>query len=208
MYVELIDRLRCTASHADSWLVAAATRTVDRHIINGLLGCPECSAEYPVIDGAVWYSRPRAATPIGAPFAVDAADEVRIAALLGVNEKGGLFALQGALAAYADALEQTAPVQLMLFDPPAGMSAPVVLRGAGARVPVAPGSLRGIALEGTSDDLLNDAARALAPRGRLVAPAGAPVPEGITVLARDERQWVGEAGPLSSPPVRLRRSGY
>jgi hypothetical protein len=37
-------------------------------------------------------------------------------------------------------------------------------------------------------------------------PADAPVPAGITVLARDARQWVGEAGAVSSPPVTLRRS--
>ena len=34
--------------------------------------------------------------------------------------------------------------------------------------------------------------RQLAPGGRLVAPADAPVPNGVTELARDERQWVAE----------------
>lgn len=203
MHVELIDRLRCIAGHEDSWLVAAATETVERNIISGVLGCPVCGAEYSVIDGAVWYSR---STEAAVADLFDADDTVRLAALIGLDERGGLYALQGLEARFTDALGQMASVQLILIDPPGGVRAPAIIRGAGERVPLAAGSLRGIAVESASEALVNAAARALGPRGRLVAPAAAPVPAGITVLARDNRQWVGEAGAVSSPPVPLRRS--
>ena len=209
MHVALIDRLRCVAAHEDSWLVAAATQTVDRNIISGVLGCPVCGAEYAVADGDVWYSSPRvsaaAATADGAAR-IDTDDATRLAALIGVDDRGGLYALQGTEGRFADALGLIDSVQLILLDPSRGAAAPAIIRGAGERIPLAAGSLRGIALERASEALVEAAARALAARGRLVAPADAPVPAGITVLARDARQWVGEAGALSSPPVALRRS--
>ena len=55
MFVELIDKLRCLDSHVDRCLVASATHTVDRHILEGTLGCPVCGAEYAIHEGAVWY---------------------------------------------------------------------------------------------------------------------------------------------------------
>jgi hypothetical protein len=209
VHVELIDRLRCVAAHEDSWLVAAATETVDRNIIAGVLGCPVCGAEYAVTDGVVWYASRRAKTAADdadLTARTDADDATRLAALIGVDERGGLYALQGAEGRFVGALGLIESVQLILIDPPHGVAAPAIIRGAGERIPLAAGSLRGIALESAAEVMLDAAARALAPRGRLVAPADAPVPAGITVLARDARQWVGEAGAQSSPPVTLRRS--
>ena len=45
MFIELVDALRCPVAHAESWLVAAAIRMEARHIVDGTLGCPVCSAE-------------------------------------------------------------------------------------------------------------------------------------------------------------------
>jgi hypothetical protein len=168
-----------------------------------------CGAEYAVLDGDVWYSSLRAtaaAADADQPARTDADDETRLAALIGVDERGGLYALQGAEGRFAGALGLMESVLLILIDPPRGAAAPAIIRGAGERIPLAAGALRGIALESGSEALVEAAARALAPRGRLVAPADAPVPAGITVLARDARQWVGEAGAVSSTPVTLRRS--
>ena len=68
----------------------------------------------------------------------------------------------------------------------------VVLRGRASVLPLAKGCARGIALDDGADDLLRSAVAALTPGGRLVAPAAAPLPEGMTLLARDDDQWVGE----------------
>ena len=206
VHVELIDRLRCNAPHEDSWLVAAATTTVDRNIVAGLLGCPVCGAEYSVVDGDVWYSSPQETTAAPAAPPADADDAIRLAALIGVDERGGLYALHGAEGRFAGALGRIDAVQIILIDPPRGAEAPAVIRGAGERIPLANGALRGIAIGSASERIADAAARALAPRGRLVAPVATPVPAGITVLARDASQWVGEAGERSSPPVTLRRS--
>ena len=46
MFVELVDLLRCPHAHEDSWLVAAADETADRHIVHGSLGCPEPGRMY------------------------------------------------------------------------------------------------------------------------------------------------------------------
>ena len=68
----------------------------------------------------------------------------------------------------------------------------MVIRGLGDVLPFAHGSARGIVLGDASAALLQSAVDVLVPGGRLVAPAGAAVPDGITVLARDDEQWVGE----------------
>ena len=53
MHVELTEILRCPNAHAESPLVASATRQVERRILQGTLGCPVCGREYPIQDGVV-----------------------------------------------------------------------------------------------------------------------------------------------------------
>ena len=48
--------------------------------------------------------------------------------------------------------------------------------------------------------------RTVAPTGRLLAPAEAPVPPDLTELARDPRQWLAERGTVASAPVPLARA--
>ena len=69
----------------------------------------------------------------------------------------------------------------------------VVISGRGDVLPLAKGCVRGIALDDPSPALLRSAVEALAPGGRLVAPADAAIPAGIDVLAAGTtEQWVGE----------------
>jgi hypothetical protein len=74
------------------------------------------------------------------------------------------------------------------------------------RLPFGPAALRGVALEdgATSPALLSSAASSLRSRGRLLAPSDAAVPDGMQVLARDERVWVAERTVVASPPIALR----
>ena len=208
MFVELIDVLRCAVPHEDSWLVAAATRTVDRHILEGTLGCPVCGAEYPVRDGAAWFGLGQAAGP---PASVNVdpldPDEVtRIAALLGIDERGGRYLFDGPWSAMIAVLPPVGPLRALVLE--AVMPGASVLRDCGDCLPLAAGSLRGAVLARPAAGLAAAAARALQPAGRLVAPATTPVPEGVTVLARDDRQWVAErdASPGGGAPVVLRRA--
>lgn len=204
MHVELLDTLRCTAPHESSWLVAASSRTEGRFIIEGVLGCPVCGAEYAIRDGAAWFGERDEAHALAGAIASE--DEVtRLAALLAFDERGGLYLLEGPLAVMGEALADVAPARFILLAPPEHCPGHVVIRGAGDLVPLAEGVLRGAAISRPSAGLAAAAVRALAVRGRLVAPAATPVPDGLEILARDDRQWVGERGALASVPVELTR---
>ena len=52
MHLELVELLRCPVPHAPGVLVASADVIANRYVSEGLLGCPECYAEY-VIRGGV-----------------------------------------------------------------------------------------------------------------------------------------------------------
>src|SRR5690242_21064587 len=89
MFIELVDALRCPVPHEESWLVASATRMEARHIVDGLLGCPVCHAEYPIRNGVADFRReptlPLEAAPD--PFLRgDATTAMRLAAFLGLSD--------------------------------------------------------------------------------------------------------------------------
>ena len=58
MHIELIDLLRCPREHEETWLVAAFTRIQDRVVSEGRLGCPVCSAAYPIESGIANFVSP------------------------------------------------------------------------------------------------------------------------------------------------------
>ena len=190
MFVELIDRLRCPNDHEDTWLVAAASRTEARRLVDATLGCPVCEAEFAVRDGIVVFGESAPSAPMPA-----AEDEVmRAAALLHVQERG-LYVLDAGWGSLASALLPLVSAEYLLVDPPAGIVAEEgvgILVGIGDRWPLAAASLQGMALERASAARVADAVRVLKLRGRLVAPSAVPVPVGVSELARDARHWVGE----------------
>ena len=205
--MELIDTLRCPGQHEDSWLVAAVTHSVDRHILEGTLGCPVCGAEFEVRAGEVWM-------PFGEPAGMrpavddDPAEVTRLAALLGLDERGGLYVLCGTWTAMAPALLELAPARLLAVSPTSALPGMSVLRGTGDALPIAGGAARGVALDRPSGALAEAAVRVLVPGGRLVAPATTAVPALVSILARDGRHWVAERDPAASisAPVRLGRA--
>lgn len=207
MFIELVDSLRCPRPHEDSWLVLSATRTVARHVLDGVLGCPICQAEYHVEDGTVLFESPASAPPpAAAPTPPDAEQGMRLAAFLGLTEPGGFALLGGRCGAQAATVKAVTPTQLVLLNPPddvrsePGVS---VLRAADGVVPLAAGSLRGGAVDEGTAALMPALLRAVRAKGRLVAPAGVEVPAGVEELARDESVWVGEVRAAASPLVTL-----
>ena len=115
MFVELADRLRCVRPHEDTWLVLAARRTVGRHVVDGVLGCPSCRAEYPVRDGVADFRADAAReaddpAPRSAPLAAADPDELlRLAALLAVVDVRAPVVLAGAWQSLAGALGESVP---------------------------------------------------------------------------------------------------
>jgi hypothetical protein len=208
MFVELIDRLRCLQSHPDGCLVATTTRTVGRHIIEGTLGCPMCGAEYEIREGAVWFGGNEIVPmPVDSRFPPDGL--VRLAAMLGLDERGGLYVLDAVWSFYARELSAMYPeARFVLMSGSEAEGASAVLRCTSDAIPLAAGCARGVALDRGTPALVDAAVRALAARGRLLAPEDTDVPEAIALLARDDDWWVGEREPTPtvSAPVTPRRA--
>ena len=119
MLVDLLEHLRCPNSHADSWLVASALRTAERHILEGTLGCPTCGSEFAIRDGVVSFGR-EDLPPSDAAHADIQEDALRLAALFAAHDRGGLYVLGGAwgklAGALSDLLDESSRVQLMLVS--------------------------------------------------------------------------------------------
>lgn len=207
MLLDLLDLLRCPAGHEDTPLVSAVTRVDEREVVEGLIGCPVCHARYHVEGGVlVMGTDGGAGTDPAVLMADDPEETIRLAALLGLTEPGGLVLLAGGWSALAPSLARTFQVQVLVADPPlpilgGGVS---TMRGA-ARVPLAPRALRAAALDepALAEPFAGSLLHALRPRGRSAGPVSAPVPAFLTELARDERHWVAELPPVASPPVRI-----
>jgi uncharacterized protein YbaR (Trm112 family) len=206
VHVDLIETLRCPRPHEESWLVATFERMSGRQVVEGRLGCPVCRAEFRIADGAVRFDTPAAAETAAEPRTAPPPSEphdaaLRLAALLGLAEGSGVVVLAGSWSREGPAIAELVPDHhLLLLNPSewrhpvdeAAQSISVVV--APGRVPVAAGSLRGVALDERNAGavLAADAVRALRAGGRLVAPASSPLPDGVGELARDDTVWVAE----------------
>lgn len=206
MFVEIVDALRCPRPHEESWLVLAARRTDDRHVLEGTLGCPVCRAEYPIHDGIADFADAGAHDRVSAATIRALSPADHLAAMLNLGDALGFVVLIGAWCARADALLDLLDVPpLLLVDPPEGIAMGHGLSGlrAGVLLPLATGAARAVAIDSADTALVAEAARVTRVGGRLVAPAESRVPEGVRELARDESVWVGERLPQPSAPVKL-----
>jgi uncharacterized protein YbaR (Trm112 family) len=201
VFVELIEALRCPRPHEDAHLVARASRTEARHIVDGVLGCPVCGAEFMIANGVAHFGEPARETQ---PEQPDAETAMRLAAFLELTDARGFALLCGRWGAHADAIHQLAETQLVLVNPPrtvpADVAAGVVLTS--EAIPFAEGSARALALDDAAPiELARSAVRAVHAGGRVLGPATLDLPEGVTELMRDERMWVGEktAAPDATP---------
>jgi uncharacterized protein YbaR (Trm112 family) len=204
MFIELVDLLRCPRPHEETWLVASSERMEGRDIVQGVVGCPICRAEYLIEDGVLLFGGSREAL---VSRRSDLEPEA-LAAFLGLTDSSGVAVLVGGLGHGARAVHELTGVQLLLADPPAEMEMGDGLSGftlpASGALPLAAASVRAVALDLTaSPELADSASRALRPGGRLLLPVSLPMPEGLTALARDASYAVAEraAGAI----VELRR---
>jgi uncharacterized protein YbaR (Trm112 family) len=195
--IDLVGHLRCPQLHAETWLVASAKRTEGRHIIEGMLGCPICRAEYPIRDGVVWFGEEPGVVTSASDLPETPDLALRLAALLDLSDPTGFALLAGLWAKYARELCTLVQVQLIVLNPTPPLASGVgvsVLQSSKTGIPLAAAACRGVALDRAhgSPVLLESAVRILRPRGRLVAPASFSTPVGVTELVRDERLWLAE----------------
>ena len=196
MFIELIDVLRCPNAHEESWLVLASRRIDGRDVMEGVLGCPVCAAEYPIVGGVVQFAREPRSEVLAAPSGEEEA--LRLAALLDLATPHGYAIIGGALGNAAPYLRALTDVQLLLVNPPPGIAMESRLSGLTidddwTTLPLAPSSARGMALDDTATPAqLQAALRVVRPSGRVLAPSTLALTEGVAELARDDRQWLAE----------------
>lgn len=113
VHIELTEMLRCPESHEEAFLVMSTGEMSGRMVRSGILGCPVCHHEYPIVKGIVNFSGSgmrdagsvpqrepaRPATPISRPV-----DPQTLQALLDLSGPGGYVVLVGAAARHAVAL--------------------------------------------------------------------------------------------------------
>jgi uncharacterized protein YbaR (Trm112 family) len=208
VHIELIDLLRCPASHAVSTLVLTAGRWDGRRVIEGTLGCPVCRAEYPIRSGVTDFAggtsdraQPIVAEPSSQPEAA-----MRLAAQLDLQEPGAVVVLAGSYARLAFDLVELVQARCLAVNAPAAVSGAdgiLVVE----RLPLATAALRGTALDdqNATPALLAEVVRALGTGGRLVVSAATGVPAGVDVLARDATEWVASVRKPASALVSLGR---
>lgn len=200
--MEMVDLFRCVRVHRESWLVAAIDEVDGRVILNGRLGCPVCSTEYEIRDGVLEIS---ADVPHGDEERVQA-DAWRIAALLDLQQPSATVVLEGAHHQTVAALLEIVPGRVVALNP-VGDPAPqerLAVVHSHPRIPLGSASVGSVALTTATDKALTEAVRVLGTGGRLLAPAGTPVPAGLREIARDEQEWVA-VSELSHADVQLTR---
>ena len=203
MHIELIDLLRCPKIHEETWLVAAFTTIQDRIVEEGKLGCPVCSAEYPIQSGIVDFAEEgRGMVLCSGGLQQDPEAAIRLAAFLNLTKPGSLAVLQEEHAALANLVGELTQCRVLALDPAVKVTDTEMAASAhsDSRIPLASGSVDAVAL--TDSRYLDDAARVLRQGGRLLAPSGVILPAGFAELARDDADVVAEA---HGPVISLRR---
>ena len=200
MFVELIESLRCPRDHEESPLIVTASRTEARHIMEGMLGCPVCRAEFPIRAGEALFAS------VAGSHTIPSTPEtgMRLAAFLDLTDPRGFAILCGSWGAHAEEVRQISSTPLLLVNPPIGVnvSATGIVRVHG-RLPVAELSARAAALDARADAvLMASTIAAVRAKGRVVGPAALSLPEGVQELTRDELMWIGEKNVAPADPAR------
>ena len=207
MFVELIELLRCPNAHEETPLVVSAERTVDRHLVQGMLGCPVCRAEFPIANGVAEFG----AAPRVRPEAPDAESAMRLAAFLELNEVRRFAILCGRHASQADQVARIAQTPLVLVNGPADAGNAAASMRVKDAMPFAAGAAHAAALdESVVPALAASIVAVVRPGGRVVGPASMAPPAGVREIVRDDRMWVAEkiAAPVDPAPrlVTLKRA--
>lgn len=210
MFIPLVDILRCVRrpAHDDTWLVASIDRAEDRDIIEGFLGCPICSAEYPIHEGIVHFE-PDVMQPQYRAASDDEA--IRLAAALDLVDPRMTAVLHGSWCACAPIVRGFSPAQLLLVNPPAGMTTgdgvSIVLSNV---APLARASVNAVAIDDSaSPSIVASLAASLRSGGRMIGPVAVAIPGDLVEIARDDEVWVARletAATASAPILPTRRS--
>lgn len=203
MHIELTEMLRCPEPHEPAHLVLSTGEMAGRMVRKGVVGCPVCQREYPIVEGIVDFRGPGTEEPPG-----PAARGSRLAlpehvqtlqALLDLSGPGGIVVLVGVAARYAEGLAALmGGIHFAGVNAPPGVEElPVLsLLRAGQRIPLRDAMARGVVLgsDAAGDPWPAEGVRVLLRGRRLVVEDERVAPAGVQALARAEGLWVGEKG--------------
>lgn len=208
MRIEFIELLRCPSSHELSPLITVANKRAGDHLLDAMLGCVVCGAEFEIRDGVAYLTEE---TAMATTDTIDVIDPMRIAALLSLTDASARALLCGAAASVSHEIESLTGARVASVNAPALSMlehelVDVIRLTPGAMIPLATASLQGLAVDEPHASLLADAARVVQRGGRVLGPLSAAVPLGCRELARDRREWVAEVEIASSAPIALKRA--
>lgn len=171
----------------------------ERRVVRGVLGCPECQAEFPIAEGVADLrltpaDSPRRLSPPPLPAAYDV---TALQSFIGLDGAGGYILLAGTAARHAAALADATPgVHIVAINAPLGTApaAMVSVLRADAGLPFKGRHLRAVVLGADHADAVwvSEAVRVLLPGLRLVVENDAAHAEGVTELARGAGLFVAE----------------
>ena len=206
MFIELLDLLRCPRPHHEIWLVASFKTVSNRFVETGTLGCPVCSARYPIVDGIADFSGGVSSPSCDQSRSVAGhrREELatRVGAFLDAAEPGAVVALGGVWAYAAEELSNLTEVKVFALNPEPDVkeTETVGLVRVAAEVPLAADSCLGIAVDTWFNaGIVPAAVRAVRPGGRIVGPAAMAPPPELAVLAQDADYWVARKTPSLIP---------
>src|SRR5947209_13955678 len=200
--------LRCPESHGEAFLVMSTGEMLGRMVRSGILGCPICRREFPIVKGIVNFtgkgkgetgivSDTRPTFPVS-PFPFPAVDPQTLQALLDLSGPGGYVVLLGVAARHAVGL-----AGLMGGIHFVGVSAPddmeelavLSLLACETMIPLRQTVARAVVVgsDRVGAEWLVEARRVLLPGRRLVIESEqVAAPVGLTRLALGHGLFVGE----------------
>jgi uncharacterized protein YbaR (Trm112 family) len=208
VHIELTEMVRCPERHEEAFLVLSTGEMVGRMVRSGILGCPTCGREYPIVKGIVNFSRKgkgetgnveddRAAIPVSR-FPFPAVDAATLQALLDLSGPGGYVVLLGSAACHAVGLAALmGGIHFVGVNPPDDVEElPVLsLLHCEAMIPLRQMMARAVVVgpDRLAPEWVAEARRVLLPGRRLVIESDTVAsPAGFTRLALGRGVFVGE----------------
>ncbi len=188
----MAEHLACPVQHdTREYCVLVPDEMIDRMVRRGLVACPVCRAEYPVVDGVVRFGRPPQTTS-GATIP----DAAVVQALLDLSGAGGYVVLVGTASQLARPLSERQPgVHMVTVNASRTyQKVPASHLEAASGIPLRDGMARGVVVgaEVAKSGWATEGARVLQRGRRFVALSDVELPEGIARLAAGDGVVVGE----------------
>jgi hypothetical protein len=197
--------LRCPEPHELDVLVLSTGEMLGRMVRSGIVGCPVCKREYPIVKGVVDFrGRGKREEGSGPPSTLPSSllplpnDAQTLQALLDLSGPGGFVVLLGSATRHAAGLAGLmGGIHFVGVDPPADVEESLVLSllRAPGTIPLRPAMARGVVAgaDRAGAVWLEEAQRVLL-RGRRFVIEGEAVapPTGVKQLASGDGLWVGE----------------